>query len=259
MSQIRSFLTFFSLLLFCSPAWTQSDNLRFNADVYAVHTHLLPYKGTEDTLALTLGFKYADFMAPFIRGTTSQFYYLNELIPLGNQSYTSDTRTAYGGGVDFVLLKSLRVRFIHEWIDNKNANTAYDQFSYGLIYNDYLSVGAFDLNNYAEAFSIPRVSSSEWDFFARIQALKSFDILKTHRSVQAVYPFVQLKVKENDNLLFGVSGQNASTGVGYKFIQDTSTLSQLSFILEGHTLLYQSRDFNSDWNQVLAALQYTYK
>ena len=233
------------------------SQIHLGADLYGVHTNLMPYKGTEDTATATVYLHYDDWrLVPFIRGTYSSYYYLNEAG--GNTAYTSDRRTALGAGLDYNLTSYLRIRAIEETVHNELANDHYDQFSYGLIYNQYLGVGWFDLNNYAEAFNIPRIDSGEWDAFVRLQALKAFTIASNGSSVHQVYPFVQFKAKINDNDLFGVSGNNASVGAGYKWIKSFENKSQLALLLEGHSLFYQSTHFNADWNQVLATIQYVY-
>lgn len=234
-----------------------ATQFHLGGDIYAVHTHLLPYKGTEDAIAGTLYFRFGDSrLVPFVRGTHSSYYYLNEAG--GNTAYTSDNRSGLGIGLDYNLTSYLRIRVIEESIHNGLSGQTYDQFSYGLIYNQYIGFGFFDLNNYAEAFVIPRVSSNEADAFARVQALIPFVIGQDASSSHRVYPFVQVKAKANDNDLFGVSGQNASVGAGYKWAKAYEDKGQLAFLLEGHSLFYQSKNFNGDWNQILAVIQYTY-
>ncbi len=114
------------------------------------------------------------------------------------------------------------------------------------------------MNNYAETFVIPRISLSEADTFARVQALIPYVIAQDSSSSHRIYPFVQGKAKVNDNDIFGVSGYNASTGLGYKWARGFENTGKLAFLIEGHSLFYQSRYFNGDWNQILATLQYTY-
>jgi hypothetical protein len=234
-----------------------ATQFHLGGDIYAVHTHLLPYKGTEDAIAGTLYFQFGDSkLVPFVRGTYSSYYYLNEAA--GNTAYTSDNRSGLGIGLDFNLTSYLRIRVIEESIHNGLSGQSYDQFSYGLIYNQYIGLGFFDLNNYAEAFVIPRVSSGEVDTFARVQALIPIVHAQSGSSSHRVYPFVQAKAKVNDNDVFGVSGYNASVGAGYKWAKGFENKGQLAFLLEGHSLFYQSKDFNGDWNQILATLQYKY-
>lgn len=256
-----SLLKILFLTLSLTSVYAHADDaasqFHLGGDIYAVHTHLLPYKGTEDAIAGTLYFRFGDSrLVPFVRGTYSSYYYLNEVG--GNQAYTSDSRSGLGLGLDYNLTSYLRIRVIQESIYNRLSGESYDQFSYGLIYNQYFGLGFVDFNNYAEAFVIPRVSSGEVDTFARVQALVPFVVAQNGSSSHRVYPFVQAKAKINDNNLFGISGYNASAGAGYKWACDFDNKNQLALLLEGHSLFYQSKDFNSDWNQILATLQYTY-
>ncbi len=233
------------------------SQLYLSGDVYAVRTHLMPYKGTEDGIAGTLYLHFSDaLLVPFLRGTYSSYFYLNEAG--GNKVFTSDKRSGLGLGVDYNLTNYLRIRFVEETVVNGVTGQSFDQFSYGVIYNHYIGLGFIDLNNYAEAFVIPRVSTRAVDTFARIQALIPFVVAQTGSASHRVYPFVQGKAKLNDNNLFGVTGQNASSGLGYKWVQNFEGMGQMAFLFEGHALLYQSKNFNGDWNQILATLQYTY-
>lgn len=250
-------ILFLSLAVAHAHADDAVSQLHLGGDIYAVHTHLLPYKGTEDALAGTLYLHLGDSrLVPFVRGTYSSYYYLIQTG--GNTAYTSDNRSGLGIGLDFNLTSYLRIRAVEETIHNGLSGQTYDQFSYGLIYNQYIGLGFFDLNNYAEAFVIPRINTGEVDTFARVQALIPFVIMQNGSSSHTLYPFIQAKAKINDNDLFGVSGYNASAGAGYKWVKSFENKGQMAFLLEGHSLFYQSKEINGDWNQILATLQYTY-
>lgn len=233
-------------------AYGEGFNLR--TDMYASYTHLMPYEGAQSDLSVTLYGEYNDNrLVPFVRGLLTNYHYK---FP-GAANYLDDNRSSAGLGVDFRILDSLRFRFIMESIHNDLANTTYGQDSYGFIYNQYIELPGFELNNYAESFYIPRVAKGSMDTFARVQVLKSYYFTRTPVSSHALYPFIQAKVKVNDDANFGLSGQNASVGAGYKFYAVNEVKSNsFSAVLEGHSVFYQSSDFNGEWFQVLAALQW---
>lgn len=234
----------------------ESSSFKLGADLYGTHSNLMPYKGYQDDLSATLYLQYKDFLVvPFVRYVDTNYYYLNEAG--GNTAYTSDHRTAAGGGLDIRLLPYLKLRLISEYITNKLSSQSYSQDSYGLIYNQYIEVAGLEFNNYLESFYIPRASNSI-DTFARVQLLKNYYVTRSNESSNALFPFVQVKAKINDDAVFGVSGQNASVGAGYKYFRKFNSDSSLALLLEGHSVIYQSRDFNGDWMQALAAIQFLY-
>lgn len=249
-------LLFASLVLFAvTPSF--ANQTKVSVDLYAVTSHLMPYKGTQSDLSATVYLKFGDSaFRPFLRGVYTKYQYKNETVAV--PVTVDDERKAAGGGLDIILNKYLRIRLLSEYINNKTANTQYSQESYGLIYNQYISTAAFDINNYAEAFSIPRFSSSGFDAFARVQLLKPFyfSISETHSS--AIYPFVQYKTKVNDNAVFGISGSQLTAGLGYKYYNKDLAAGTLAFLAEAHSVVYQSIDYNGEWAQMLLALQYTY-
>lgn len=240
-------------------AWADEDiagKINISADLYAVQANLMPYKGYQNDISTTVYAKYSDYrLMPIIRYLITNYYYLNELVPPNNTIYTSDRRTAVGAGLDYKFNDYLKFRYIVESIDNKLSKKSYTQESYGLIYNQYLEFKYVEFNNYLESFLIPRVSSKNLDTFFRIQALKTFYLNRTANSSNVIYPFVQTKVKVNDNVNFGVSGQNGSLGAGYRFYGVNDTKDSFAFVLEAHSVFCQSKDLNGDWSQVLAALQ----
>jgi hypothetical protein len=97
--------------------------------------------------------------------------------------------------------------------------------------------------------------SEKIDTFFRVQALKSFYLTRSNESSNTLFPFVEVKGKYNDDAVFGVSGENANLGAGYKYFRkyDSSTF---AFVLEAHSVFYQSQNFNGDWVQGLAAIQW---
>ena len=233
----------------------KTTGLNLSTDLYGVQTYLMQHKGYQNDLSATLYFQLADYnLIPFFRHVLTHYYYLDERVQ-GQQEYTSDRRMATGGGLDYKFNNYLRLRFNTESIDNKLNNTKYAQESYGLIYNQHLDFSQFELNNYLESFLIPRVSSNKFDTFLRIQAFKSFYFSKQLTFSNAIYPLLQVKAKFNDDSNFGISGQNASLGVGYKFYAKNSADDSFAFVLEAYSLFYQSKNFNGDWAQILAALQ----
>lgn len=233
-----------------------ADKINISADLYAVQTNLMPYKGYQNDVSTTVYAQYSDYkLRPLIRYLITNYYYLTELVPPNNTAYTSDRRTAVGVGLDYKFNDYLKFRYIVESVDNKLSSSSYTQESYGVIYNQYLEFEYLELNNYLESFLIPRVSSNNLDTYFRIQALKTFDINRTANFSNVLYPFVQTKVKVNDNVNFGVSGQNGSVGAGYRFYGVNATKDSFAFVLEGHSIFHQSKNFNGDWAQLLAALQ----
>lgn len=237
-------------------AAVSGDKLNISTDFYSDQTSLMPYKGYQNDLSATVYAQYADYsLVPFVRYMLTNYYYLNEKDPVGNKAYTSDRRNAAGLGLDYKLNNYLKFRFIVEAIGNKASNTNYTQESYGLIYNQYLEYKYIEFSNYLESFLIPRISSKELDTYFKIQALKSFFINRSVVYSNVIYPFIQTKLKVNDNSNFGVSGQNGSVGIGYRFYGVNPSKDSISFVLEGHSVFYQSKNFNGDWNQILAALQ----
>lgn len=225
-----------------------------STDVYAVQTNLMQYKGYQNDISATVYAQYADYqLLPFIRYVLTNYYYLIENGP--NSNYTSDRRTAAGGGLDYKINNYFKLRYIVELIDNKLTKTNYQQESYGLIYNQYINSEYLEFNNYLESFLIPRVARSKLDTFARIQAMKTFYLSQSSAASNLLYPTIQIKAKFNDDANFGLSGQNASVGAGYKFYSLSAAKDSFAFVLEAHSVFFQSRDFKGDWFQVLAALQ----
>ena len=250
-------LTFIFLTVVASLANAHSrenDGLTVDSDVYASHTNLMPYRGYQDDLSATLYLRYGDNkLMPFVRALGTNFNYLAP--PATN--YISDFRTAYGIGLDYKLYDFLRFRIIEEQVHNKLANDTYKQDSYGIIYNQYLEFTFFDLNNYLETFYIPRFSIGSASTFVRIQAVRNYYLSYDSTASNAAYPFIQWKAKFNDDAIFGIPGQNASIGGGYK-IYVTSDNKKINFsaLIELHSIFYQSKDFEGDWVQSLAALQW---
>lgn len=267
----KSGFIFFSILvasgalIFSEPAGAKEENgseINISTDLYMVQTNLMPYKGYQNDISATVYAQYADYqLLPFVRYVLTNYYYLNEYAagPGPGLSlrtdYTSDRRDAAGGGLDYKFNNYLKFRFVVESINNKLSDTSYTQESYGLIYNQYLEYEYIEFSNYLEAFLIPRVSSDKIDTYFKMQALKSFYINRSVTSSNAVYPFVQAKLKINDDANFGVSGQTGSVGAGYRFYGVNATKDSFTFILESHSVFYQSENFNGDWSQFLAALQ----
>ncbi len=234
-------------------AEVESEN-KFNlkVDIYAAQASLMPYKGYQNDSSATVYLRYSDYqLQPFARYLLTNYYY--QLSP--SADYVSDRRTASGGGLDYQFNPFLRFRFIVESIKNKLSDTSYTQESYGIIYNQYLEFEHAELNNYLESFLIPRVASGKLDTFFKVQLLKSFYLNRSPSSSNAFYPFVQAKAKVNDDANFGVSGHNGSLGAGYRFYGVNAQKDSFSLVLEGHSVFYQSKNFNGDWWQMLAALQ----
>ena len=247
-------------LLFVVPLSAKAhttDKIHLSLDLYAVHSSLMPYKGTQSDASATLHLNFANSrLKPFLRAVMTNFNYKDESVLPNLQ--VNDERKAAGGGLDIDLNAYVKIRLLSEYIMNKNANTQYSQDSYGLIYNQYLSLGALDLNNYAEVFQIPRFSRETIDLFARFQLLKPFYISSSEESSNVLFPFLQYKLKENDNAIFGISGNQLSVGAGYKYFNKNIAGGSAAFLIEGHSVAYQSTNYNGDWLQVLAAIQYIY-
>lgn len=252
-------LIVFSVCQRTSAAETQKaeDKSQFNlsVDLYGVQTNLMPYKGYQNDLMATVYLKYGEFpLIPFLRHVETHYYYLIETPPT-NENYTSDRRLASGGGLDLKFNNYLKFRYIVESVDNKLSNTSYTQESYGLIYNQYLSFKYAEFNNYLETFLIPRVDNNSPDTFLKIQMLKSFYLSQSNHFSNVMYPFLQIKVKSNDNANFGVSGESANLGAGYRFYGVNDTKDSFAFVLEAHSVFYQSEKLNGDWLQMMAAFQ----
>ena len=259
MSSIGFFRILFLVCVAGSPAVAADVSaVHFGTDVYASHTNLMPFKGYQEDLSAMVYAQYSDVpVLPFVRYVLSNYYYLNSTLP-ATTDYTSDQRTAAGVGVDLRINPYLRVRLLNEQVNNKLANQNFNQSSYGIIYNQYIDLQRFEINNYLESFYIPRISE-RLDTFFRIQALKSYYLSRSEDSSNVVYPLLQLKAKYNDDSIFGVSGHNISVGAGYKYFKKTAFDGLFSAVLEGHAVVYQSRDFNGDWFQALAAVQWLIK
>ncbi|MGZ3726457.1 MAG: hypothetical protein ACXWQQ_11685 [Pseudobdellovibrio sp.] len=251
------FITVLAPFLFGINVYAEaaSDGFKLNTDFYAAHTDILPYKGYQDDISATFSLPYRNSkLVPIARALWSSYNY--QVPP--STDHLNDQRTALGLGLDYKLTDYLWLRVLFENVHNKDAGDTYNQDSYGVIYNQYLDFHWFELNNYLEAFYIPRFSRETADTFLRVQALKSFDITRSSTTSNVVYPFVDFKAKFNDDEIFGVTGQNASVGAGYKFY-NTNKLQTDSFavVFEGHSIFYQSKNFNGDWFQAMVVLQWT--
>ncbi|MEQ1723492.1 MAG: hypothetical protein ABL930_09975, partial [Pseudobdellovibrio sp.] len=235
-----------------------TSDLRVAFDISATHSGLTTYKGYSDDFSAYLKFKYKDwFVQPFLKAGSSSYYYLDETIS-GNTSYSRNEKNGIGLGVDVYLNKYIRIRYVHDWYNNKTDKTYYQQDAYLLIYNQYLDLQAFELNNYLESVIVPRYSNNA-STYLKMQGLKSYYINRDINYSNSIYPFAQLKLKNNDEEFFGKSGTLVSVGLGYKYYGKPQVQSSLAFVLEGHSVIHQSKDFNSDWFQILAVLQYTFK
>lgn len=232
----------------------KSRGLHVTTDLYASHSNLMPYTGYQNDLLGTVHLGYSDFfIKPFLRLSYTNYVF-------GSGVAISDyNRTGVGVGVDAFVLPYLRLRLMTESVTNSPGGT-YQQDYYGLIYNQYLVWDFIELNNYAESFYIPRVSSNsdKIDTFVRIQALKSFYLSSSAERSHALFPFVQYKAKFNDEANFGVSGHVISVGGGYKYFRQNGR-HDTAFVLEGHSVVNQSSNFDGDWFQIFAALQYFYE
>lgn len=256
------------LLLIClffthSIIWAESSidlsDIKFTADVFASHNHLVTYKGTQDDISATFKLKYPDFrIQPFARLSASNYSYLNESI-IGNTEYTDEHRQSAGIGLDFyILLPILRLRYIAETITDKVSNSTHQRESYVFIYNQFIDLQIVQINNYLESSIIPKLSSEKFNTYFRTQIFKPFDITRSADSSNVYYPFVQLKIRDNEEQLFGASGNLTSVGLGLKNYTRLNGRSSISFLLEGHTVVLQSKEFNSDWNQLVAVAQYSF-
>lgn len=226
-------------------------------DLYGSSGSLMPYKGTQSDLTATVYLNYGNkVLRPFLKAGYSKFDYKTET----NNTITTvnDERKAAGGGLDLVLNQYVKIRFISEYVTNKNSGQQYSQESIGLIYNQYLNLGALDLNNYAEFFNIPRFSSTSVDSFARFQLLKPFVLSSDEDSSNTLYPFLQYKIRGNDNAIFGVDGSQMSAGLGYKYYDKSWQGGSFAFLAEAHSVVYQSSNLNGDWAQYLLAVQYIF-
>jgi hypothetical protein len=253
----RVIILLFASLVFFTVKPSLANKTIVSIDIYAVKGHLMPYKGTQSDLSATLYLKLNEkSFRPFLRRVYTNYQYKNEtnVLPIT----VDDERNTLGLGIDYIINDYLKIRFIKEDVVNKNANTKYLQDSYGLIYNQFISLGVVDLNNYLEAFNIPRFSPDSFDLFARIQVLKAFYLSNTEDDSNSLYPFIQYKIKSNDNAVFGVSGSQLTAGLGYKYYNKNWSNGTLAFLTEAHSVAYQSTFYNGEWAQILVALQYTY-
>jgi hypothetical protein len=233
---------------------SSEHDTRVGLDVYAAHSHLMPFKGYQTDMTLTAYLKIKDYrLKPFLRATGTDYkYQIIESTP-----FATDQRYAAGGGFDFQLFEPLKFRAVFDSIRTELSKSTYLQDSYGLIYNEYIDLSAVEFNGYIESFYIPRVSTKNVDSYIRLQLLKSYYLYRSENLSNALYPFVQFRAKDNDNALFGVTGNNFSAGLGYKFFANTeSKINKFSFLIEGHSILNQRKNFNGDWGQALIALQW---
>lgn len=234
------------------------DELKLSTDLYGSHTDLMTYKGYQNGLSATFKLKYPDFMLqPLAKVSTSHYYYLDERI-LNNTSYSAEHRYAYGLGLDIIFTNYLKLRLLGEVVTNQVSNRTYQQDSIIVIYSQYLDYPAFQLNNYLEAAMLPRLSTNKFNTYLRMQLLKTIDLNRTNEVSNSVYPFVQFRARDNEEQLFGASGFNTSAGVGYKHFSRHDGKRNFSFLIEAHSIMYQSKEFFSDWAQALAAIQYTF-
>lgn len=245
------------ILTFAYPNWTlaqENEGLHFSADLYASHEHIMQYKGQVNDVAATLYVQQNDFfIKPFLRASASQYDFDNSV------ALTDHSRNSVGIGLDLIINKHLRIRLLDEQVYNGFTGQSYNQDSYGIIYNQYIGFDYIEFNNYAESFLIPRISSNKMDTYVRIQALKSFYLKSDLEHSHIVYPFAQFKAKFNDDQNFGLRGNSISTGAGYKYFRKFNDRNSLAFLLEGHSVVYQSKDFNGDWTQAFVAIQYRYE
>lgn len=230
-----------------------SQGLHLSADIYASHSSLMQYHGQQNDLLGTFHLGHSDFfIKPFLRASYTGYDF-------GGDTRIADySRKAAGGGLDAFVLPFLRLRLITESVTSSDTGRTYQQDSYGLIYNQYLDWDFIELSNYLESFYIPRVSSDKIDTFLRVQALKSFYLQSSAEQSHSLFPFVQYKAKYNDEANFGLSGHVVSAGGGYKFFSRRGR-HNTAFIIEGHSVLSQSRNFDGDWFQVFGAFQYFYE
>lgn len=238
------------------PVIPVEENIKVGADFYAAQVSLMPYEGYQNDIITTLYVRHDGYkLVPFVRYVIGNYYYLNKQGPVNNTIWTSDRRTATGFGVDYKYNNYFKFRVLLESIENKTPHSTYTQDSYGLVYNQFEEFSFLELNAYLEAFYIPRVSRKTVDTFAKVQAQKSFYLSRTAAASNSIFPFMQFKTKVNDDSNFGVSGQNISVGPGYRYYAVNSVKDSFAFVAEIHSVLYQSRDLNGDWLQMLAAVQ----
>lgn len=238
------------------PPIAPDDEIKVGVDFYGSQTNLMPYDGYQnDVISTIFGRRNGYKLVPLIRYVVTNYYFLNEFESPNNKIWNSDRRTAIGLGADYKFNDYLKFRFIVEAVKNKNSGTDYTQDSYGVIYNQFIQLKHFEVNNYLESFYIPRVASRSLDTFFKIQALKSHDLSRTATASNVIFPFIQTKVKVNDDSNFGVSGHNFSVGPGYRYYTVNAQKDSFAFVLEIHAVIYQSKDFNGNWMQALAALQ----
>lgn len=257
MNSVKALKILILISVFMYTNWTlaqENQGLHLSADVYASYDHIMQYRGQVNDVAATLYVQHNDFfIKPFIRASASQYNFSSGV------AFTDYSRSSLGIGLDLIINKYLRLRLLDEQVYNGLTGTSYNQDSYGIIYNQYIAFEYIEFNNYLESFLIPRISSNKMDTYVRVQALKSFYLLADLNYSHVVYPFAQLKAKFNDDQNFGLSGNSVSTGIGYKYFKKINDKNTLAFLLEGHSLVYQSRDFNGDWMQIFAAIQYRYE
>lgn len=231
----------------------EETGFRFTADFYGSHADLMQYKGYQDDLSATLYLQYLPYrLVPFLRFLNTNYYY--RVSP--QTEFISDRRLAVGGGLDYRFTSWLRFRAITEAINDKSATRNISQVSYGIIYNQYISTSIVEFNNYLESFLIPRLSSNKIDTFARMQIFKTFYVERGAASSHVVFPFMEGKTKINDDLIFGLTGQNASVGLGYKYFMQNSAYDSFALLAEAHSVIYQTKEFSSDWYQFLVAMQW---
>ena len=149
----------------------QQKGFNFTADFYGSHSSLMQFKGYQDDLSASLYLQFLPYrLVPFLRFLTSTYYYT----PPGATESISDRRVAVGGGFDYRFTDWLRFRAMTEEINDKVAARTRQQESYGLIYNQYLQLGWLEMNNYAEAFYIPKLSDDKLDTFASVTLFHTF-------------------------------------------------------------------------------------
>lgn len=240
-----------------APALAQQQSL--DLDLYATRSHLLPYKGIQNEVSATAYWNYSDSILPFIKTVYSQYDYTQESTASAVSNTINDSRTSAGIGIDLKIINSIKLRYSADYIKNKVSTKSYTQESFGVIYNQYISYADLDLNNYAESFYIPAINKNQLDSFFRFQALKNYYFSQTKTDSNSVYPFLQIKGKINDDNQFGISGTNGSLGIGFKYYNQLNSDSSIAVLAEAHTLIFQTKNLNSDWNQAFLAIQYLYK
>lgn len=241
----QRFCLIYSILILSISAKSEEKSAHFLTQLYSSQSHILQHSGTQQEATATLWYKQSDFkLQPFLRSSWSHGTGL-------------ELRHGIGLGADYLLHDTLRLRAQYELLQSDL--TGYSKRdSYGLIYNDYLDLKYFELNMYIETFYMPLISKQSLDSFFKIQAIKGFYFLRETNYTQSLYTFAQVKAKENDERNFGLSGQQLSAGVGYKYFNVNSS-HKFSFLVEAAFLAYQSKNFSGDWLQIFAALQYNYE